>query len=462
MLPGPQTQFSTADNPVAKAASLLTRLLTFSYLPVFNFQLLLYPAALSFDWGMDAIPMLRSPADVRNLLTVLFYGGLAYVTHRTVRQLILSKKLQPHRTPAPATLKRLSRLQRQQQQQQQPQHPQRKPHAVHHTVAVIGSALVDFGAEHSHCVCSICKQGLDLRHTSRCRALNNNNAPAPSGPPCGCPPFRHPSPTPSASSSSSASSTSSRQSTKSNKSTASSGSSSSTLSAASRDSRERRDATATARTRTAHRCPPERAAVLLCLALMALSFLPASNMFVYVGFVVAERILYLPSVGFCLLVGLGFGKLVDGRRGVLRNRRRVRCAVLAGAVLLLAAGAAKTMQRNLDWRDEESLYRSAISINPPKGERAQRADVCSCMAVRLNIVCHCVPVSSARQSGQCAEFARSVRRCEGRPAAGPAVPAQHGRRALQSVSEYPPIIQRRKAFSLPCEVHNMCVYWTIS
>lgn len=33
-----------------------------------------------------------------------------------------------------------------------------------------------------------------------------------------------------------------------------------------------------------------------------LPFLPATNMFFYVGFAVAERVLYVPSMGFCLLV----------------------------------------------------------------------------------------------------------------------------------------------------------------
>ena len=45
------------------------------------------------------------------------------------------------------------------------------------------------------------------------------------------------------------------------------------------------------------------------LALLALPFIPASNLFFPVGFVVAERILYAPSMGFCLLVALGFNIL---------------------------------------------------------------------------------------------------------------------------------------------------------
>ena len=44
---------------------------------------------------------------------------------------------------------------------------------------------------------------------------------------------------------------------------------------------------------------------------MVLPFIPASNLFFPVGFVVAERILYTPSFGFCLLVALGFQVLKD-------------------------------------------------------------------------------------------------------------------------------------------------------
>ena len=45
--------------------------------------------------------------------------------------------------------------------------------------------------------------------------------------------------------------------------------------------------------------------VLMSLSLLILPFLPASNLFFPVGFVLAERVLYIPSMGFCLLVALG-------------------------------------------------------------------------------------------------------------------------------------------------------------
>ena len=50
----------------------------------------------------------------------------------------------------------------------------------------------------------------------------------------------------------------------------------------------------------------DRCQVLLFgLCVMVLPFIPATNLFFYVGFVVAERILYIPSIGFCLLAAEG-------------------------------------------------------------------------------------------------------------------------------------------------------------
>ena len=43
----------------------------------------------------------------------------------------------------------------------------------------------------------------------------------------------------------------------------------------------------------------------LGLVMVLLPFIPASNLIVRVGFVIAERVLYGPSVGFCFMVATG-------------------------------------------------------------------------------------------------------------------------------------------------------------
>lgn len=50
--------------------------------------------------------------------------------------------------------------------------------------------------------------------------------------------------------------------------------------------------------------------VTFSLAVLVVPFLPASNLLIRVGFVVAERVLYLPSAGYCLLVAVGIVTLL--------------------------------------------------------------------------------------------------------------------------------------------------------
>ncbi len=79
--------------------------------------------------------------------------------------------------------------------------------------------------------------------------------------------------------------------------------------------------------------------VLFSSSLMILPFLPASNILFPVGFVLAERVLYLPSVGFCLLVALGY-EVAD--REIIRRSRRTtfsQCWRASLGLLLLTHSA---------------------------------------------------------------------------------------------------------------------------
>ena len=99
--------------------------------------------------------------------------------------------------------------------------------------------------------------------------------------------------------------------------------------------------------------------VLFGMVITVISFLPATNLLTYVGFVVAERVLYLPSVGYCMIVGAGMERLMVSKR--------LKKMVTVMSLLLLCAFAAKTLKRNEDWRSEENLYMSGITVNPAKG-----------------------------------------------------------------------------------------------
>ena len=62
-------------------------------------------------------------------------------------------------------------------------------------------------------------------------------------------------------------------------------------------------AVASLRRARAHPTASFELCVLVSLCTTAVTMLPATNMFFVVGFVIAERVLYLPSLGLSLLVG---------------------------------------------------------------------------------------------------------------------------------------------------------------
>lgn len=400
-IPGPTTQFSTADNPTAKVNTVLTRFYTFLYLPVFNFKLLVYPHTLSFDWGMDAIPRITSLFDTRNIISLMFYSALCRIVLKCMSALRKA-------TPKVNSVKRLGRtIQKRKHQTQHPKMFDDEASTVH------PNQLWDI--ENS---CSVCQQGLKRRHASNAVStytaaslcatpmgfgnkkqvislsplkkyirnnnanlnklkdfnsndnnndelfndLNNNsvcdNIVVPSVTviaPALHQPIKH------------LRESSQKHSVKSK-----------LASVANYVSMK-----------SAEKCVKNvklnsASSILISIAMLTLPFLPASNLFFYVGFVVAERILYLPSVGYCLLIGLGLGKLINFKVHVkgsgakakhkieaLRHHNVRSMATILFLIILISASSLQTMRRNRDWRDEESLYRSAIRINPPKGNFSQ-------------------------------------------------------------------------------------------
>ncbi|XP_075225931.1 protein O-mannosyl-transferase TMTC2-like [Lycorma delicatula] len=241
--------FASCDNPTARTSSWLSRLLTFLFLPAFNFKLLLWPKLLSFDWSMEAIPRIHKLSDSRNLLSLIFYYILYYFLKRCLPRFEYNKN----------------------------------------------SNFRQIQITKRSILCTQCDNNLYEFHSPSCRLVNNNNRPLS----CDC-------------------------------------------------LNERPD----------HITPPTfRHSLLMCLSFMVIPFIPATNIFFYVGFVVAERVLYIPSIGFCFLIGLGYS--------LLYRRTNPKILRLSFIVLLIILGV-RTHRRNYDWKDEESLYRSGIQVNPPK------------------------------------------------------------------------------------------------
>ncbi|XP_036976845.1 protein O-mannosyl-transferase TMTC2-like [Acanthopagrus latus] len=244
--------FSNSDNPAADSPHLLTRTLTFLHLPAANAWLLLCPDRLSFDWSMDAVPLVRSLADWRNLHTVAFYGGFILLALFGLRGPTCKAK-----------------------------ETNGKAHITN------GKSITNGNGYHAP----------DTNHNTD------------QGPP------------------------------------------KTTLNGSG----------------GLHQCPPQTSLpptenlVLLSLGIMSLPFIPATNLFFYVGFVIAERVLYIPSIGFCLLVATGARTLYVRLR--TKGCKALLLCLCAGLVLL---NGLRTVQRNRDWSNEENLYKSGISVNPAK------------------------------------------------------------------------------------------------
>ncbi|XP_040828200.1 protein O-mannosyl-transferase TMTC1 isoform X1 [Ochotona curzoniae] len=102
----------------------------------------------------------------------------------------------------------------------------------------------------------------------------------------------------------------------------------------------------------------EHEEVLVGLLFLVLPFIPASNLFFRVGFVVAERVLYMPSMGYCILFVHGLSKLYTWLN---------RCGattMIASTVLLLLLFSWKTVKQNEIWLSRESLFRSGVETLP--------------------------------------------------------------------------------------------------
>uniref|UniRef100_A0A8D2QIU3 dolichyl-phosphate-mannose--protein mannosyltransferase n=1 Tax=Zonotrichia albicollis TaxID=44394 RepID=A0A8D2QIU3_ZONAL len=101
----------------------------------------------------------------------------------------------------------------------------------------------------------------------------------------------------------------------------------------------------------------EHKEVLVGLLFLVFPFIPASNLFFRVGFVVAERVLYMPSMGYCILFVHGLKKL-----STWLNKWRITVPTLFALLLLLFSW--KTVKQNEIWLSRESLFSSGVKTLP--------------------------------------------------------------------------------------------------
>ena len=100
----------------------------------------------------------------------------------------------------------------------------------------------------------------------------------------------------------------------------------------------------------------------------AVTYFIVSNIPIVIGTIFGERLLYLPSVGYCMMFGL-LVHLALGKEPDAPSRRRLARGglgtLLAGVVALVALWYGYlTIDRNRDWRSSRALCVSAYRVNP--------------------------------------------------------------------------------------------------
>jgi hypothetical protein len=101
------------------------------------------------------------------------------------------------------------------------------------------------------------------------------------------------------------------------------------------------------------------------VAFAVLTLLPASNLVVISGTIMAERVMYLPLAGLAVLAAMLFAALASG------TPTRFAAAVAACAIVI-GLFTIRTIARNRDWKDDVTLW-SATAMASPESAKAHHA-----------------------------------------------------------------------------------------
>jgi protein O-mannosyl-transferase len=115
-----------------------------------------------------------------------------------------------------------------------------------------------------------------------------------------------------------------------------------------------------------------QAVISFGIAIVCISLLPSSNFILPAGIVLAERTLFLPSVGAMLVIGGSLAALlphVARRLASDPERRNAGRIAIAAAGVVLALGLMKSVQRTRVWVSNAMLFRQAV-VDSPDSYRA--------------------------------------------------------------------------------------------
>lgn len=91
----------------------------------------------------------------------------------------------------------------------------------------------------------------------------------------------------------------------------------------------------------------------MAIGFLIIPFLPSINI-LPIGFVVAERILYIPSIGYCLLLAIGVHRIFN-------SHPQLRKAI---ALFIVTVFILRTNYRAIDWENDFQLFASGVRVCP--------------------------------------------------------------------------------------------------
>ena len=104
-----------------------------------------------------------------------------------------------------------------------------------------------------------------------------------------------------------------------------------------------------------------RPGLVLAGGIYMAGFAVTSNILMPIGTIMGERLAYLPSAGFCLLVALAWNWLRE-------RQRTIAFGVLAILIVLLGV---RTLVRNRDWKNNETLHFAQVRNAPGSAKTHQ-------------------------------------------------------------------------------------------
>jgi tetratricopeptide (TPR) repeat protein len=103
--------------------------------------------------------------------------------------------------------------------------------------------------------------------------------------------------------------------------------------------------------------------IALAALIWIVFFLPAANLLFPTGTIMAERLAYLPSLGWCLAIG-HLGAAFAARQRPAGTMRARRVGVVGIAAIVVLGFAARTWARIPDWKSNLSLALADVATSP--------------------------------------------------------------------------------------------------